>query len=63
VGMPDVVGGDPLGFSSVGLALPLSAPAPSERYAAKRGKRHKKITEWAWQLLLVLRRWYPQSER
>jgi hypothetical protein len=29
----------------------LSALAPSERYAAKRGKRHKKITEWAWQLL------------
>jgi hypothetical protein len=44
-------------------ALPfLSALAPSERYADKRGKRHKKITEWAWQLLLVLRRWYPQRE-
>ena len=42
-------------------ALPfLSAPAPSERYAAKRGKRHKKITEWAWQLLLQVRRWYPE---
>jgi hypothetical protein len=37
-------------------ALPfLSALAPSERYAAKQGKRHKKITEWAWQLLLLLR--------
>jgi hypothetical protein len=44
-------------------ALPfLSALAPSERYAARRGKRHKKITEWAWQLLLVLRRWYPHRE-
>jgi hypothetical protein len=44
-------------------ALPfLSVLAPSERYAAKRGKRHKKITEWAWQLLLVVRRWYPQRE-
>jgi hypothetical protein len=44
-------------------ALPfLSALAPSERYGAKRGKRHKKITEWAWQLLLVVRRWYPQRE-
>ena len=44
-------------------ALPfLSALAPSERYAAKRGKRHKKITEWAWQMLLVLRRWYPELE-
>ncbi len=44
-------------------ALPfLSALAPSERYAAQRGRRHKKITEWAWQLLLVLRRWYPERE-
>src|SRR5919106_3699241 len=40
----------------------LSVLAPSERYASKRGKRHKKITEWAWQLLLVLRRWYPQRQ-
>src|SRR3712207_2164416 len=63
--MRDVVGGGPLGFSSMGSALPFcpgSALAPSERYAAKRGKRHKKITEWAWQLLLLLRRWYPQRE-
>jgi len=44
-------------------ALPfLSALAPSERYAAERGKRHKKITDWAWQLLLRIRRWYPQRE-
>jgi hypothetical protein len=44
-------------------ALPfLSVLAPSERYAAKRGKRHKKITEWAWQMILVLRRWYPERE-
>jgi DDE superfamily endonuclease len=44
-------------------ALPfLSALAPSERCAAKRGRRHKKITQWAWQLLLVLRRWYPRRE-
>jgi hypothetical protein len=44
-------------------ALPfLSVLAPSERYAARRGKRHKKITEWAWQLLLVVRRWYPQRQ-
>jgi DDE superfamily endonuclease len=45
------------------MALPfLSALAPSDRYAAKRGRRHKKITEWAWQLLLLVRRWYPQRE-
>ncbi len=44
-------------------ALPfLSVLAPSERYAARRGRRHKKITEWAWQMLLVLRRWYPKRE-
>ena len=44
-------------------ALPfLSVLAPSERYAARRGKRHKKITEWAWQLLLQVRRWYPKRE-
>jgi hypothetical protein len=44
-------------------ALPfLSALAPSERYAAERGRRHKKLTEWAWQLLLIVRRWYPQRE-
>jgi hypothetical protein len=44
-------------------ALPfLSVLAPSERYAAKRGKRHKKITEWAWQMLSQVRRWYPKRE-
>jgi hypothetical protein len=44
-------------------ALPfLSALAPSERYAARRGRRHKKITEWAWQMLLVVRRWHPKRE-
>jgi hypothetical protein len=45
-------------------ALPfLSALAPSERYATAQGREHKKkITEWAWQLLLVVRRWYPQRE-
>ena len=50
-------------WASRAWALPfLSALAPSERYAAKQGRRHKKITEWAWQLLLVLRRWYPERE-
>jgi DDE superfamily endonuclease len=50
-------------WASRAWALPfLCALAPSERYAAKRGKRHKKITEWAWQLLLQIRRWYPERE-
>jgi DDE superfamily endonuclease len=42
-------------------ALPvLSTLAPSERYATERGERHKKITEWAWQMLLLVRRWYSE---
>ena len=44
-------------------ALPfLSVLAPSERYAAQRGKRHKKITDWARQALLLVRRWWPERE-
>jgi hypothetical protein len=44
-------------------ALPfLSALAPSERYAKEAGQRHKPLTEWAWQLLLLVRRWYPERE-
>jgi hypothetical protein len=44
-------------------ALPFSSVlAPSERYFAKRGKRHKKITDWARQMLLQLRRWWPERE-
>jgi hypothetical protein len=42
-------------------ALPfLSALAYSERYAKEHGKRHKALTEWAWQLLLLVRRWHPE---
>src|SRR5215204_4168293 len=53
----------PVPWASRVWALPfLSALAPSERYATKHGKRHKKLTEWAWQLLLLVRRWYPQRE-
>jgi hypothetical protein len=44
-------------------ALPfLSALAHSERYAKEQGKRHKKLTDWAWQLLVLVRRWYPERE-
>jgi len=44
-------------------ALPfLSALAYSERYAEECGKRHKPITEWAGQLLLLVRRWSPGRE-
>ncbi len=44
-------------------ALPfLSARAPSERYATETGQRHKSLTEWAWQLLMLVRRWYPERQ-
>jgi hypothetical protein len=53
----------PIPWAARVWALPfLSALVPSERYAAERGKPHKKITEWAWQLLLVVRRRYPERE-
>jgi hypothetical protein len=42
-------------------ALPfLSAVAPSERHTRDAGQRHKSLTEWAWQLLALVRRWYPE---
>jgi hypothetical protein len=42
-------------------ALPfLTALAPSERYYQERGRRHKKTTDWARQMLLQVRRWLPE---
>ena len=44
-------------------ALPfLTALAPSERYCCQRGQRHKKLTDWARQLVLQARRWLPGRE-
>lgn len=41
-------------------ALPfLIVLAPSERFAAERGKRHKKLTDWARQMVTQVRRWLP----
>ena len=41
-------------------ALPvLTALAPSERYYLTQGKTPKKLTQWARQLILQLRRWLP----
>jgi hypothetical protein len=53
----------PIPWASRVWALPfLSALAYSERYAREQGKQHKKLTEWAWQLLLLVRRWHPERE-
>jgi DDE superfamily endonuclease len=41
-------------------ALPfLTALAPSERHCRERGRRHKRLTDWARQLVLQARRWMP----
>lgn len=42
-------------------ALPfLTVLAPSERYHTERGLRHKKLTDWARQMLVQLKRWLPE---
>ena len=41
-------------------ALPfLTVLSPSKRYYQQRGRRHKKLTDWARQMILQLRRWLP----
>jgi DDE superfamily endonuclease len=42
-------------------ALPFfTVLAPSERYHQKRHKRHKTLVNWGRQMLLQLRRWWPE---
>ena len=44
-------------------ALPfLTVLAPSRRYHETRGRRHKTITDWARQMLCLLRRWLPDRD-
>jgi hypothetical protein len=51
----------PIPWAARTWALPvLTALAPSERYHRERGQRHKTLTDWARQLLLVVRRWWPE---
>lgn len=50
----------PIPWAARTWALPvLTALAPSARYNAERHQQHKTITDWARQLLLVVRRWFP----
>lgn len=37
----------------------LTVLAPSERYHEERQKKHKTITDWAWQMILQVSRWLP----
>jgi len=44
-------------------ALPfLTILAPSERYNTAHGRRHKKLTDWARQAILQVRRWVPDRK-
>lgn len=53
----------PVGWAKRIGALPfLTVLAPSERYAKEEGKQHKKITDWARQMLLQVKRWLPDRE-
>jgi hypothetical protein len=41
-------------------ALPfLTVLAPSDHYHEQRHKKHKTITDWAWQMIVQVRRWLP----
>jgi hypothetical protein len=44
-------------------ALPfLTVLAPSERYYESRPRRHKKLTDWAYQMSMQVRRWLPNRK-
>lgn len=50
----------PISWAERVWALPfMTVLAPSERYNLQQGKRHKKLTDWARQMLLQLHRWLP----
>lgn len=50
----------PVPWSPRRWALPvMTVLAPSERYHRECGRRHKKLTDWARQILVLLRRWLP----
>jgi DDE superfamily endonuclease len=61
MGMSSTFGCGSLGLSGLVLAV-LERLAYSERYAEEQGKRHKTLVDWAGQLLLLVRRWYPERE-
>jgi DDE superfamily endonuclease len=53
----------PIPWAARTWALPfLTALAPSERYCREQGRRHKKLTDWARQMVLQVRRWLPTRE-
>jgi len=53
----------PIPWAARTWALPfLTALAPSERYCREHGKQPKRLTVWARQMVLQVRRWLPERE-
>jgi hypothetical protein len=53
----------PIPLAARRWALPLlTVLAPSERYNTEHGRTHKKLTDWARQSLLLLKRWLPARQ-
>ena len=53
----------PIGWAGRVWALPFfTVLAPSLRYYEKSKRRHKKLTDWARQMLLQLHRWLPERQ-
>ena len=53
----------PIPWAKKVWALPfLTVLAPSERYYQGRARGHKKLTDWARQMLLQVRRWLPKRK-
>ena len=53
----------PIHWANRVWALPfLTVLAASERYYQSKGKKHKKLTDWARQMILQLKRWLPERK-
>jgi len=53
----------PIPWAGRTWALPfLTVLAPSERYYQGKARKHKKLTEWARQVILQARRWLPKRQ-
>ncbi len=62
MGVRGAANGCSVGFSGVGLAVSFGAGSFRALHPRSRASGIRQITEWAWQLLLVVRRWYPERE-
>jgi DDE superfamily endonuclease len=53
----------PITWANRVWALPfMTVLCPSERFYEQRGRRHQSLTERAWQMIRLLRRWLPRRE-